>query len=204
MTSSPPDAEAFALSDLTAWFGWFAAILLTLNFALGILQPLRYDTTLRWPHRRLPASLFKLHKWIGYSAIGVVLAHPIFLLWHAQHPFTLSAIYIPFTAPAETLFAGIGTTALYLLLIVTVSSNFRLAFGLKLWKQIHYAAYALLPAFLVHSLLINSRLDPKVPIDYFDLGKIIVETCALATLALVVWRVSYRRRIDVANNAITW
>ena len=57
-----------SISDFAAWAGWLAAIMLTLNFGLGILQPLRYDTTLRWPHRRLPASLFRLHKWIGYSA----------------------------------------------------------------------------------------------------------------------------------------
>lgn len=183
-----------AISDFTAWVGWLAIIMLTLNFALGILQPLRYDTTTRWPHRRLPASLFKLHKWIGYSAIAVVVAHPLFLLWHPKTPFSLTAIYIPFTAPAETLLAGIGTLAFYMLLVVTVTSFLRLSFGLKLWKQIHYVAYALLPTALMHGLLVNSSLDGAVQIDYIDAGKLIVETCAAVTIALIIWRLAYHRR----------
>ena len=191
-----------AISDATAWFGWLATILLTFNLALGVLQPLRYDPVVRWPHRRLPASIFKLHKWTGYTAIGVVLAHPLFLLWHATHPFTLSAIYIPFTAPAETLYAALGTIAMYLLLTVTLSSYFRERIGLELWKWVHYATYALLPVFLVHGLFINSALDPKREIDYFDAGKLIVETCALIAVAFVVWRLRYTwvaRRIKVPS-----
>jgi len=191
-----------AISDATAWFGWLATILLTFNLALGVLQPLRYDPVIRWPHRRLPASIFKLHKWTGYTAIGVVLAHPLFLLWHATHPFTLSAIYIPFTAPAETLYAALGTIAMYLLLTVTLSSYFRERIGLELWKWVHYATYALLPVFLVHGLLINSALDPKREIDYFDAGKLIVETCALIAVAFVVWRLRYTwvaRRVKVPS-----
>ena len=183
-----------ALSDFTAWAGWLATIMLTLNFALGILQPIRYDPTLRWPRRRLPASLFKLHKWVGYSTLAVVLVHPLFLLAHAKTPFSLAAIYVPFTAPAETLFAGIGTIAFYLLLIVVVTSFLRLNLGLKLWKQIHYAAYALLPMFLVHGLFVNSSLNEAVPIDYFDMGKFIVEACAVISLALVIWRIVYHRQ----------
>ena len=195
-----------AISDFTAWFGWLATILLTFNLALGVLQPLRYDPVDRWPHRRLPASIFKLHKWTGYTAIGVVLVHPLFLLWHALHPFTLSAIYIPFTAPAETLYAALGTIALYLLLTVTLSSYFRERIGLELWKWVHYATYALLPVFLVHGLLINSSLDPKRAIDYFDVGKLIVETCALIAIAFVVWRLRYTwaaRRVKVPSAPIT-
>ena len=64
--AGPADTSIFAglaISDLTAWFGWLATILLTFNLALGVLQPLRYDPVVRWPHRRLPASIFKLHKW---------------------------------------------------------------------------------------------------------------------------------------------
>jgi len=198
--ADPAISDGLVISDATAWFGWLATILLTLNLALGVLQPLRYDPVVRWPHRRLPASIFKLHKWIGYAAIGVVLMHPLFLLWHATHPFTLPAIYIPFTAPAETLYAALGTIAMYLLLTVTVSSNFRERIGLEAWKWVHYATYLLLPVFLVHGLLINSSLDPKHAIDYFDLGKVIVETCALVSVAFVVWRLRYSwsaRRVRV-------
>ena len=207
--ASKADTSIFAglaISDATAWFGWLATILLTINVALGVLQPLRYDPVVRWPHRRLPASIFKLHKWTGYTAIGVVLVHPLFLLWHATHPFTLSAIYIPFTAPAETLYAALGTIAMYLLLTVTLSSYFRAAIGLELWKWVHYVTYALLPVFLIHGLLVNSSLDPKRAIDYFDAGKLIVETCALISVALVVWRLRYTwvaRQVKVPSVPIT-
>lgn len=81
-----------------------------------------------------------------------------------------------------------------MLLVVTVTSYLRLSFGLKLWKQLHYVAYALLPAALAHGLLVNSSLDKAVPIDYIDAGKLIVEACAAVTIALVVWRLAYRRR----------
>ncbi len=138
--------------------------------------------------------MFKLHKWIGYSALGVVIAHPLFLLGHPRTPFSLSAIYLPFTAPAETLLAGLGTIAFYLLLVIVVTSFLRLTIGLKLWKQVHYAAYALLPAFLVHGLFVNSSLNEAVPIDYFDAGKFIVEACAAVCVALVIWRLAYHRR----------
>jgi ferredoxin-NADP reductase len=194
MTLADLGLAGLQISDFTAWFGWLATILLTFNFALGVLQPIRYDPAIRWPHRRLPASIFQLHKWTGYSAIGVVLAHPIFLLWHPKKPFALFNIYVPFTAPAETLLASLGTIAFYLLTTIVVTSYLRVKLGLKLWKLVHYVTYALLPVFLVHGLLINSQLDPKVPIDYFDAGKLIVETCAIITIAMIVWRLAYRRQ----------
>ena len=183
-----------SISDFTAWFGWLAAILLAANFALGILQPLRYDTVTRWPHRRLPVSLFRLHKWIGYTAIFVVIAHPLFLLWHARTPFSLGSIYIPFTAPAERLLAGFGTIAFYLLAFVVVTSYFRANVGLRLWKQLHYVAYALLPVFLFHGLFVDPDLNERTPIDFIDAGKTIVEVCAVICLALIVWRISYQRK----------
>mgnify|MGYP001126270490 CR=1 FL=1 len=198
-----------SLSDFAAWFGWVAIILLTLNFALGILQPLRYDPLVRWPRRRLPASLYKLHKWIGYTALGVVLAHPLFLLAHRTHPFTLSAIYIPFRAPVDPVFAGLGTIAFYAMLFVATTSFFRLAVGLRLWKLLHFVAYAVLPVMLVHGLLIDPDLDANTPIDYFDAGKAIVEGCALVAIMLAAWRLRYHFTVKAAeqpasvDNAVT-
>ena len=39
--ADPAISDGLVISDATAWFGWLATILLTLNLALGVLQPLR-------------------------------------------------------------------------------------------------------------------------------------------------------------------
>ncbi len=191
--------SGIALSDFAAWFGWVAIVLLTLNLALGILQPLRYDPQVRWPRRRLPASLYKLHKWIGYTALGVVFAHPLFLLAHPTHPFTLSTIYIPFRAPVHPVLTGFGTIAFLAILFVATTSFLRLTIGLRLWKLLHYVAYAVLPLMVVHGLLIDPDLDATTPIDYFDAGKAIVEGCAAVAIMLVAWRLRYHFRVKAAE-----
>ena len=174
--------------DLTSYAGLTATGLLTLNLLLGLLLSMRHNLVTIWLRRRLP--IYNLHNWIGYTALAVVLLHPVLLLPSATARFGWLDIAVPFWAPNQPLINSIGALATYALLFVVVTSYLRKRIGIRTWKKLHYTAYAVTVALFAHSLLTNPNLDDK-PVDFTDGGKIFIEACAVIALAAISWRVLY-------------
>jgi DMSO/TMAO reductase YedYZ heme-binding membrane subunit len=178
--------------DLSSFAGLTAMVLLTLNVVLGILVSRNYNPIKRWPHRKLP--LFRIHNWIAYTALAVILLHPTLLLFAADPHFRPTDILLPISSPGQTVYNNLGAIAFYSILLVVITSYFRPRLGSRPWKKIHYTAYFAALILFTHALLIDPDLKNRPP-DLLDGEKVLVECCALSVLAAAVWRLRQKRKL---------
>lgn len=174
---------------LAADAGLAAMFAATFNLVLGTLMAARYSPVRNWPHRRL--NLFSLHSWSGYTVLALSLFHPLILvLARRATGFGWRDIVFPVRSPVQPVINTIGAIALYLLLVVVVTSLYRTDLGRRRWKAFHFLVYAAAAGVFAHGLLANPDLK-AMPIDYLDGEKVWVEICAaLVVIAGVAsWRV---------------
>ena len=178
------------LLDLCAYLGLAAVSTATVNMVLGLLIALRYSPVRLWPHRRV--NIFWLHQWTAYLVLLLVVLHPAVLLLRKSTHFSLRDVVFPVWSPVQPTLNTLGAIALYGLLVVIVTSIFRLRMARPVWKRLHYLVY---PAFLfmfVHSIGTNPDLsDNKV--DLLDGGKLFIYICGVIALWTSAVRLRMRR-----------
>jgi DMSO/TMAO reductase YedYZ heme-binding membrane subunit len=154
-----------------------------------MLISMRYSPLQRWPQRRV--NLFALHQWTAYGAIALTLTHPAVLLFLKEPHFRLFDILLPIESPLQPKLNLAGAAALYLLLLVFLSSLLRTRIGRPLWRRLHYLVFPAAVLFFLHSILTDPNLKDGHP-DLLDGGKVFVEAASLLSLIAVVVR--YRLR----------
>lgn len=177
--------------DISSWFGLAALTLLTLNILIGLLLATKYNPVRNWPHRRV--NTVKLHNWTAYAALVSSLVHPVVLLASSSARFRLIDIAWPVDAPKQPIVNTVGALALYLLLVIVVTSYFRFELGRRIWKPLHFATYGLFALYAVHSLLTDPTLE-DAPVDWLDGEKVFVELCVLLVVLGIAYRVRWQRR----------
>ena len=187
-----------AVLDLSAYVGLAAVGVVTLNLLLGMLMAFRYSPHRSWPHRQF--NYFRLHNWSGYIALSVSLLHPTILLLNKDPRFRLLDLVYPVHSARQPLENTIGATAFYLLALVTVTSYLRLRLGRHLWKSFHFSIYFAAAALFFHSLFSDPGLKGD-PIEWFDGGKLFVESCfvVIATVGLLRWRHARKKALRMSH-----
>lgn len=175
-----------SILDLCSYLGLGAVGAATVNLWIGMLMSLRYSPVRLWPHRRL--NLFSLHQWTAYLAVVLTLTHPIVLLFLHQPHFRVLDIVFPAWSPLQPKLNLAGAAAVYLLLLVFVSSLLRSRLGHPLWRRLHYLVFPMAILFFLHSVLTDPNLKDGHP-DLLDGGKVFVEIASLLSLiaTLVRW-----------------
>ena len=177
--------------DISAVTGLTAMVLLTLNILMGLLVSTNYSPARHWPHRKLPAPLFRIHNWTGYAALSVAALHPTILLFAGTKPkFGIGDLLLPLHSPYQTLYNNLGAMAFYSFALVAVTSHYRPKLGYRPWKKLHYTAYFGAAIMYVHGTLIDQNLKGQAP-DFLDGEKVLVEACFLVVVAASVWRWRY-------------
>jgi DMSO/TMAO reductase YedYZ heme-binding membrane subunit len=182
--------------DLCSYLGLGATGAATLNLWLGLLMALRYSPVKHWPHRRLNVfalqlNIFALHQWTAYATVALVLAHPAVLLFLKTPRFSLFDILWPIHSPLQPLINLSGAVAVYLLLILLLTSLLRNRIGRPLWRKLHYLAFPTVVLVFVHSLLTDPNLKDGHP-DMLDGGKVFLEAAMLLSLAAILARARLR------------
>lgn len=177
------------LLDLCSYLGLGAAGCATLTLWLGLLISLRYSPLQRWPHRHV--NLFALHRWSAFATLALTLTHPAVLLFLSSPRFRLLDVLWPVHSPLQPWVNCAGAGALYLVVLLVVSSLLRRRLGRPLWRRLHTLAFPATILLLVHSILADPLLKNGKP-DLLDGGKIFLEAAALLSTAAVVLRVSLR------------
>jgi sulfoxide reductase heme-binding subunit YedZ len=175
--------------DLCSYLGLGATGAATLNLWLGLLMALRYSPVKHWPHRRI--NVFALHQWTAYATVALVLAHPTVLLFLKTPHFSLFDILWPIHSPLQPLINLSGAVAVYLLLLLLVTSLLRNSIGRPLWRKLHYLAFPTVVLVFVHSLLTDPNLKDGHP-DMLDGGKVFLEIAMLLSLAAILARARLR------------
>ena len=182
--------------DLSADAGLVAVVFATLNIGIGLLIWGRYSPWREWPHRRF--DIFRLHRWTGYGTLTLTLFHPIPLLFASRPVFRIVDVAFPVWSPQQPLENTIGAAALYLLVIVVVTSIYRIELGRRIWKRFHYLTYAAAAGIFIHGILTDPQLNHS-RIDPLDGEKVLVESCLALVAAAGIWRLRHARRRRAAR-----
>lgn len=171
-----------SILDLCAYLGLGAVGATTVNLLLGMLMALRYSPLRYWPHRRM--NVFALHQWTAYLAVALTLTHPLVLLFVDKPRFRVVDLLWPIHSPLQPKLNLAGAAALYLIVLVLVSSLLRSRVGRPLWRRLHYLVFPAAVLLFLHSILTDPALKDGHP-DLLDGGKVFVETAVLLSAAAV-------------------
>ncbi len=132
---------------LTRGTGIVALLLLTVSVALGVL------TTARWRSPRWPRfALGGLHKHLTLLSVVLVVVHVLTTIADGYAPVRIKDAFVPFTSQYRPVWLGLGAMAFDLLLALVLTSLLRARIGHRLWRRVHWLAYACWPVALVHAL----------------------------------------------------
>ncbi|RZT19361.1 ferric reductase like protein [Mycobacterium sp. BK558] len=136
-----------ALWALGRGTGITALVFLTISQALGIATR---------SGRRVVAlprfAVADVHRFAALAGTGLVALHLTLLFFDPYAQLRLVDFVVPFLAAYRPVWLGLGTLAVDVLVVVTVSSLLRHRLGLRAFRAIHWVAYALWPVALVHAL----------------------------------------------------
>lgn len=178
-----------SILDVCAYLGLAAVGTATVNMLIGLLIAMRYSPVRLWPHRHI--NIFRLHNWTAYFVLLLIVLHPAVLLLGTSPHFTLAEVLLPVQSPVQPNLNTVGAISLYLLLVVIVTSIFRLRMARPLWRNLHYLVFPAFVLMFVHSMFTDPALA-NGKIDLLDGGKVFVEVCC--AISLTTWAVRIRLR----------
>ncbi len=126
-----------------------------------------------------------MHRSASLLAVVFLAVHVGTLLFDPYAGLNLLSLVVPFTAAAQPFWYGLGAVALDLVLALVVTSVLRDRIGPRVWRGIHWAAYASWPIALAHGLGSGSDSSTGWMLT-------ITGVCVATVLAAVGWRVSGR------------
>jgi sulfoxide reductase heme-binding subunit YedZ len=132
---------------LTRASGAVSLILLTVAVVVGILSIGRVQSE-RWPRFVIDG----VHRSSSLLAVAFLVIHVVTAVLDSFAPISLLDSVVPFVGSYRPLWLGLGAVALDLLLAVTITSVLRQRLGHRLWRVVHWLAYATWPIAVVHSL----------------------------------------------------
>ena len=132
---------------LTRGTGAAALVLLTGSVVIGIAH------TLRWRTRALPRFIVDdVHRSLSILALVLVAAHVVTSVLDTFAPVSVADAFVPFGGVYRPTWLGLGAIAFDLMLILVVTSMLRARLGYRVWRAIHWTAWACWPPALVHTL----------------------------------------------------
>jgi predicted ferric reductase len=142
-----------------------------------------------WPHRHI--NIFRLHNWSAYFVLLLIILHPVVLLLRGSTHFGLADVLLPIQSPVQPKLNTVGAAAFYVLVIVIVTSLFRLRMARPLWRKLHCMVFPAFILMFIHSVFTDPALS-NGKVDLLDGGKVFVEICCAISLA--TWAVRIRLR----------
>ena len=140
------------MSADTLWYlargsGTVSLILLTVVVALGIGT--RAGGSFAGMHRLVVTSV---HRSAALLSVVFLAVHVTALKFDPYAQLKLVDLVLPFTSIYRPLWVGLGAVALDLLLALMITSLLRERIGLRVWKAVHWLAYAIWPVALAHAI----------------------------------------------------
>jgi methionine sulfoxide reductase heme-binding subunit len=157
--------------------GIVCLVLLTAVMVLGIMVNRQ---------GRLPGlprfAVTGLHRNLSLLAVGFLAVHIVTAIADPFVTIGLAATVIPFASPYRPLWIGLGAVSIDLMIALIVTSLARARIGRRLWRGVHWLAYAAWPVALVHSIGSSGDLQSG-PLLALAAG------CTLAVAGATGWRV---------------
>lgn len=134
--------------------GILAFILLTLVTCFGLLMSSRVMTKYL-----LPATIYETHRFLSFASLLAVFVHATSFYFDDFFHLSFVEAVVPFFLHREYQSAlgfdigktvGLGIIALYLMLLLILTSEFRSKMSLRWWRAIHYTSFIAYLLFIVH------------------------------------------------------
>jgi sulfoxide reductase heme-binding subunit YedZ len=156
--------------------GVVSLVLLTAVMVIGILVNRQ---------GRLPGlprfAVTNLHRNLSLMAVVFIVIHVVTAVLDGYVSIPLISGVIPFTSGYEGFWLGLGAISLDLMLALIVTSLIRGRLSRRVWKAVHWLAYASWPVAFAHSIGSSSDLQGGLLLGLAVL-------CAAALAATLTWR----------------
>lgn len=163
---------------LTRGSGVVSLLLLTTVVLLGV------TSTFRWQSTRLPKFLVHgLHRNVTLLSLVFLAIHVVTAVADSYAPIRIVDVLVPFVGSYRPIWLGLGAVAFDLLLALVITSLLRARVGQRLWRSLHWLAYAAWPVAVVHGLGTGS--DARA--GWMEL---LTAACTIAVAGAVLFRVS--------------
>jgi len=184
-----------ALLEISNYAGLASAVVLTINFFLGMLLATAYRANLYWkkmPVRIRQMDINSIHNYTAYVAWVLVGLHVLFLLLDKGSKFTFIDVVFPLNAPSQSLVVALGTLSLYAITVVIITTQkvIKRKMSFRAWKNIHLISYGTAILFVLHGIFMDPHLKNSQP-DFFDGEKLLLEFCGLLLIVASVKRYMY-------------
>ena len=169
--------------DPTFWLlaraaGLTAYALLTLSVLAGLVLKSR-------PSRRLrAASVADLHKTLALTSLGALALHGAALVLDSTVRITPLALLVPGLVAYRPAAVAAGVAGGWLLALITASFWLRKRMGIRNWRRLHWATYALFAWATAHGIAAGSDTSQPWGRDLY-LGAVGAVAAATAWRALV-------------------
>jgi predicted ferric reductase len=127
-----------------------------------------------------------LHRSISLVAVVFLAIHVVTAIADSYVNIQIAAVVIPFVSRYEPAWIGLGAIALDLIAALVVTSLLRARLSRRLWRGVHWLAYAAFPIAVLHS--VTSAPDLR---SGFLLG--LTAACVLSVAAAVCYRITQGR-----------
>ena len=183
-----------AAIDKALWYlgrssGVVSLVLLTLVVALGIATR---------SGRLLPGlprfAVSAVHRSASLLAVVFLTVHVVTLTLDPQSQLRWIDAVLPFGSHPKPLWIGLGAASLDLMVALVVTSLLRQRIGHRVWRAIHWAAYALWPFALLHTIGTGTDMHRGWMLS-------LVVACTFTIAGLTIWRLS-SRFLDDADRTI--
>jgi predicted ferric reductase len=168
--------------------GVVALVLLTAVMVLGILVNRQ---------GRLPGlprfAVTNLHRNLSLMAVVFIVIHVVTAVLDSYVSIPLISGVVPFTSGYEGLWLGLGAISFDLMLALILTSLIRGRLSHRVWKAVHWLAYASWPIAFAHSIGSSGDLQGGLLLA-------LAVVCAAALAAALAWRlVSMAREVPRAE-----
>lgn len=120
-------------------------LFLTVVFGLAIRTRAFERLVDRW-------RITDIHTFLSVLVLLFVVVHGLVLLGDQFVGFSLTQVFVPFTASYRPLWTGIGIISAWLLLAIGLSFPLRRFTGYAFWRSLHYLTFVVYIGALVHSV----------------------------------------------------
>jgi methionine sulfoxide reductase heme-binding subunit len=167
-----------ALWDLGRASGVVSLVLLTIVVALGIV------TRSGRPLPGLPRfAVSAVHRSASLLAVVFLVVHVVTLTFDPQSQLRWIDAVIPFGSNFKPLWTGLGALSLDLIVALVVTSLLRRRIGRRVWRAIHWTAYATWPFAVLHTIGAGTDFH-RAWLEW------ILVSCGSVIVAIVGWRAS--------------
>jgi predicted ferric reductase len=125
--------------------------------------------------------VYDLHQFLSIFVLLAMAFHALILLPDPYAHFSLADLAVPFASPYRPIAVGVGVIVLYGSVVVTLSFYFKRWIGQRLWRQLHYASFALFAGALAHGVTAGT-----------DTGESWAQVAYLASATIVIFLVFFR------------